>query len=111
MDPTVTHEEVVQVPTYDSAFGIRGWHGNDEAISVRVAPDGGVAIVANEEGLRGLARELLTLAQDRVPDGSEVYLMSKGQAPTLASGSPSLRIVRRAGSPETQAAADFKYPR
>jgi hypothetical protein len=54
-----------------------------------------VAIQGNLKGLRGLARELLTLAQDDVPPGSSLYLMSKGQAPTLATGSAALHISRR----------------
>jgi hypothetical protein len=97
MDSIETHPEIVQVPTYDVATGLRGWHDNDELLSVRVSPDGGITISANPAGLRGLARELLGLAQQGVPEGNEVYLTSKGQAPTLAPGSPSLVIVRSPG--------------
>jgi hypothetical protein len=93
MDPAPTHAEVVRVATYDTDHGLHGWHDREEVVSVRLAA-GTVVITANESGLRGLARELLGLAQRGVPDGTEVFLMSKGQAPTLASGSPSLRLVR-----------------
>lgn len=94
MEPIDSHSEIVQVPTYDSRMGLRGWHGRDEYLSVRVDSDGSVTIFANPAGLRGLARELLSLAQQGVPNGNEIYLMSKGQAPSLAQGSSSLRLVR-----------------
>jgi hypothetical protein len=64
-----------------------------ERVTISIVGDE-VAIAANREGLLGLVRELLTLAQPAVPRGSEVYLMSKGQAPTLTPGSPPLRLVR-----------------
>ena len=91
MDPATTHAEVVRIATYDAEHGLRGWHEREEIVAVGVTSDGAVTISANEHGLRGLARELLGFAQTGVPDGEEVYLMSKGQAPILASGSPSLR--------------------
>ena len=90
---TVTVE--VEIMPYDRSRGVVSWHLHEERIEVRAGGDGTVAIRANQEGLLGLARELLTLAQDGVPDGSNVYLMSMGQAPTLEPGSSSLHISLR----------------
>jgi hypothetical protein len=97
MEHAHTHAEIVHVPTYDSSIGVTGWHDVSEVVEVRVSSDD-VRIFANESGLRGLARELLSLAQEGVPDGSEVYLTAKGQAPTLVDGSVSLRFVRHGSS-------------
>jgi hypothetical protein len=91
---TVTVE--VPVRPYDRSTGVLSWHDNDEDISIRIDLDKNtVAIQGNQKGLRGLARDLLTLAQDDVPLGRNLYLMSMGQAPTLTSGSASLHISRR----------------
>jgi hypothetical protein len=94
MDQTQTHAEIVPVTTYDPTTGVLGGsHDVDEIVMVRLFEDG-VGIFANEQGLRALARQLLTLAQRGVPDGSELYLTSKGQAPTLADDSQPLRLIR-----------------
>jgi hypothetical protein len=94
MNPLQTHSEVVKVPTYDSSIGLQGWHDDDEHVSVQVLGRE-VMISGNPQGLRGLARELLSLAQENGPAENEVYLMSEGQAPTLANGSAPLRLVRQ----------------
>jgi hypothetical protein len=83
----------VSVRPYSPDTGVVSWHMNDEFIDIGIGRgDDTVAIRGNREGLRALARELLTLAQDQVPLGSSVYLMSKGQAPTLAEDSAALHI-------------------
>ena len=94
-DDIPVHDEVVPIPTYDPAWGVRGWCDHADVVAVSVASNGEVVLQANELGLRSLARDLLALAQQGVPDGSEVFRIAKGQAPTLAAGSPSLRLVRR----------------
>ena len=94
MDAFETTAIEVAIWPYTRNRGVVSWHELGERITVTFSGDHGVAIAANREGLIGLARELLTLAQPTVPGGSEVYLMSKGQAPTLSPGSPSLRIVK-----------------
>ena len=95
MDELETHPETVQVPTYRADTGLRGWHDRDESLSVRLSADGNVIVSANMAGLRGLARELLSLAQHGLPEGSEVFLTSQGQAPTLLPGSSSLLLIRK----------------
>jgi hypothetical protein len=90
------HAETIEIATYSLTTGLPGWHDGEERIAIRVAR-GEVIISANPAGLRGLARELLGLAQEGVPDGNEVYLMSEGHLPLLAVDSPPLRLVRRDG--------------
>ena len=85
----------IDVGVYSSERGVVGWHETTERIAVKVGDDGRVAVVANRAGLWGLARDLLTLAQEDVPDGRDIYLMSKGQGPALVEGSHSLQLVRR----------------
>jgi hypothetical protein len=94
MDNLETITVGVQIRPYGS-HGVVSWHLHEERITVVVDEKGTVAIRANQEGLRGLARELLTLAQDEVPAGSNVYLTSKGQAPNLEPGSTALHISRQ----------------
>lgn len=94
MDDLETIMVEVPIRPYGS-HGVVSWHLHEERITVVVGENGSVAIRANQEGLRGLARELLTLAQDEVPPGSIVYLMSKGHAPTLEPGSAALHISRQ----------------
>jgi hypothetical protein len=90
---TITVE--IQIQPYGTQ-GVVSWHLREERISILVSEEHGtktVAIRANQAGLQGLARELLTLAQDGVPVGSNVYLMAAGEAPTLLEpGSASLHI-------------------
>ena len=78
MDGFETTSIEVAIWPYDRNRGVVSWHEKDERINVTVTGDHEVAIAANREGLLGLARELLTLAQATVPSGLEVYLMSKG---------------------------------
>jgi hypothetical protein len=94
MDGFETTAVEVAIWPYDRNRGVVSWHEKGERIKVTLIGDHEVAIAANREGLLGLARELLTLAQSTVPSGQEVYLMSKGQAPVLAPGSPSMRLVK-----------------
>jgi hypothetical protein len=93
-DRVPSHQVPLDVPTYSKASGLPGWWDAAESVSLRIAGNE-IVICANVSGLQGLARDLLALAQDGVPDGTEVYRMSVGQAPTLAEGSPALRLVRR----------------
>jgi hypothetical protein len=62
----------VDVVTYDSVLGTGTWWDNDALLraEVREAPEETVVISGNPAGLTSLARHLLTLAQDAVPDGS-----------------------------------------
>ncbi len=91
---TVTVE--IPVRPYNPSTGVVSWHDGDEDLSIRIDSDKNTVVIrGNGEGIRGLARELLTLSEDDVPPGSNVYMMSKGQAPTLATGSASLHISRR----------------
>jgi hypothetical protein len=83
----------VPIRPYSTNTGVVTWHMSGEVISIGYEEkDNTVALRANREGLRALARDLLTLAQDEVPDGSTLYLMSKGQAPSLVEGSAALHI-------------------
>jgi hypothetical protein len=83
----------VEILPYEQKTGVVSWHDQDERILVTAGKDA-VVIKANKQGLRALARELLTLAQDEVPSGCEVYLMSKGHAPTLCEESSALQMIR-----------------
>ena len=74
--------------------GVVSWHLHEEEIHVSTGDDGTVVIQSNQSGLVGLARELLTLAQNEVPSGSTVLMMSKGQVPTLQEGSSNLYLRR-----------------
>jgi hypothetical protein len=94
MDDLETITVEVPIRPYGS-HGVVSWHLHEERITIGVGENGTVAIRANQEGLRGLARDLLTLAQNDVPPGSNIYLMAKGQAPTLEPGSAPLHISRQ----------------
>jgi hypothetical protein len=74
--------------------GVVSWHLHEEQVKVSTGDDGTVEIRANQSGLIGLARELLTLAQNEVPSGSTVLLLSKGHAPTLEEDSSNLYLRR-----------------
>jgi hypothetical protein len=91
--PVPSHLVAVDVPTYRADTGLTGWWNNDESVTLRSAPNE-IVIVANAAGLEALARDLLALAQEGVPQGTESYRMALGHAPTLTAGSPALRLVR-----------------
>ena len=62
-----TREVVVTVPVYDAVRGLnRSWPANYR-LSFDVTPHGEVVIRGDKAGLRGLAVQLLALAQDDVP--------------------------------------------
>jgi len=61
----------VEVMPYDPAHGVGTWWDDDAVLRAEVweTPERTVVISGNPAGLRSLARHLLTLAQDAVPDG------------------------------------------
>ena len=65
-------EVEMQIPSYSSDKGIDFfWEGN---FRIAVDSDGkSVVIKANKEGLRSLAKHLLTLAQNEVPADSHLH--------------------------------------
>ena len=63
----------ISVPDYSPKDGLRMVWEEGSVISAEI--DGGtVLITANREGLVSLARLLLTLADERVPDGNHWHL-------------------------------------
>lgn len=65
----VTMEVVIY--DYDPKFGVGTWWDDDATLKVEVweSPERTAIISGNPAGLVSLARHLLTLAQDAVPDG------------------------------------------
>jgi hypothetical protein len=64
----------------------------DDNARIEVRDLGGeIVIEANADGLRTLARHLLTLAEDGTPDGTHLHLEAGME---LAEGSPSLVLER-----------------
>ncbi len=63
----------MEIPAYDATTGLSFvWDdGFEMAVDTTAAE---VVIAANPAGLISLARHLLTLAQESVPDGSHVHL-------------------------------------
>ncbi|EWM13815.1 hypothetical protein [Kutzneria sp. 744] len=62
-----TREVVVAVPVYDAVRGLnRAWPANYR-LSFDVTPHGEVVIRGDKAGLRGLATQLLALAEADVP--------------------------------------------
>lgn len=62
-------EVVVAVPVYDPVRGLsRAWPANYR-LTFDVTPHGEVVIRGDKAGLRGLATQLLALAEDDVPPG------------------------------------------
>ena len=61
----------LEVTTYDPALGVGTWWDEDAVLRAEVweSPEKTVVISGNPSGLMSLARHLLTLAQDAVPDG------------------------------------------
>lgn len=62
----------MNVPKYKLKDGLQlVWENN---FSIKVVSDGEVYIKANRAGLVSLARHLLTLAQEEVPNGCHIHL-------------------------------------
>jgi len=61
----------VEVAAYDPALGVGTWWDEGAVLRAEVweSPERTVVISGNAAGLVSLARHLLTLAQDAVPDG------------------------------------------
>lgn len=66
-------EVSIDVPSYQLSRGLRfDW---DDEFEIKLDIIGNeVVIAANSAGLRSLARHMLTLAQDGVPDGHHIHL-------------------------------------
>lgn len=62
----------IEIPEYSPEIGIRTEWEQDFTIVVRIV-DSSVIIQANRPGLISLARQLLTLAQDKVPKGHHLH--------------------------------------
>jgi len=61
----------LEVISYDPALGVGTWWDDDAVLRAEVweSPEKTVVISGNPAGLMSLARHLLTLAQDAVPNG------------------------------------------
>jgi hypothetical protein len=61
----------VEVTTYDPSLGVGTWWDEETVLRAEVweSPEKTVVLSGNPAGLVSLARHLLTLAQDSVPDG------------------------------------------
>jgi len=82
----------VEVLTYDPAYGVGTWWDDETVLRAEVweTPERTVVISGNPAGLRSLARHLLTLAQDAVPDGR--HLDFDTYCGWLEEGSAAIRI-------------------
>ena len=80
----------IEVPEYSPGQGIRTqW---DDGFEITVTMRGNVAhIVANPAGLRSLARHLLLLARDEMPEGHHIHLDASN---SLEEGSDGLILER-----------------
>jgi hypothetical protein len=86
----VTRPVTVEVPTYARHRGLPLlW---PDSYQLSVARDGYVNIAGDSAGLRGLAVQLLALAEEEVPPGYASDLDDLGE---LDAGSIALTIVRR----------------
>lgn len=63
----------ISVPEYDSTIGLKFEWEEDPTISTAFQKNE-IVISANKDGLVSLARHLLTLAQDKVPQGHHIHL-------------------------------------
>ena len=86
----VGEEDTLEVPEYDVKNGIKlEW---DEGFNISVdVKSGEVTISANKAGLRSLARQLMTLAQENVPMGCHIHL---DEFNSLEEGSSQLILER-----------------
>jgi hypothetical protein len=89
--PIETRRVTIEIPTYSRGRGLpRLW---PDRYSLKVEIRGGyVNISGDSQGLRGLATQLLALAEEGVPDGYADDLDDLGE---LDVGSSQLTIVRR----------------
>ncbi|MBS1625264.1 MAG: hypothetical protein JST83_14655 [Bacteroidetes bacterium] len=84
-------EYKIEVLPYSPESGIQlKWDAEFE-IDVRRNPKE-IVIIANQDGLRSLARHLLTLAQDNVPSGAHIHL---DEANSLESGSIAIVLEKK----------------
>ena len=83
---------MIRVPPYTAEEGIGLEWDDDFCILCDVDAAGVVVIQANPSGLRSLARHLLTLAQNNVPDGAHVHL---DEFSALEDGSREVVLARR----------------
>jgi hypothetical protein len=83
-------EILIDVEKYETSQGFKfKWEpGFDITVKVEKSH---VAIIANKEGLISLARHLLTLSQDEVPNGYDIHL---DEYSSLEDGSTELIIVK-----------------
>jgi len=84
----------LDVVPHSSARGVVSWWDADSVarIEVDAEPEPIVIISGNAEGLRSLARQLLTLAQADTPGGSHMDFDTYGG--TFEAGSVALRLER-----------------
>jgi hypothetical protein len=82
----------VEVAVYDPALGVGTWWEDDTILRAEVweSPEKTVVISGNPAGLVSLARHLLTLAQESVPDGR--HLDFDTYCGWLEEGSAAIRI-------------------
>ncbi|GAB3814679.1 Imm32 family immunity protein [Micromonospora zhanjiangensis] len=82
----------VEVAVYDPALGVATWWNDGTVLRAEVwdSPERTVVISGNPAGLVSLARHLLTLAQDAVPDGR--HLDFDTYCGWLEEGSAAIRI-------------------
>jgi hypothetical protein len=84
-------EITLSVPTYDRYKGIEIKWVDGHQISVAIE-NNEVIIHANPQGLRTLAIQLLTLAQEGMPSGNHIHL---GDSSGLDEGSMDLTLMRK----------------
>jgi hypothetical protein len=84
----------VQVYEYDPSHGIQYEWDEKDFLSITIR-SGTAHVLADKEGLRLLARILLTLAQDDVPAGAHVHIDDFAGA---VQGSQELILERVSGS-------------
>lgn len=84
-----TRKLTVEVPEYETNGGLLTSFESDFQVKVEVMSDNSVVIKGNSTGLNALARHLLTLAQEDVPDGTHIHYDS-----FLSSDSSELVIER-----------------
>jgi len=82
----------LEVTAYDPALGVGTWWDDDALLRAEVweSPEKTVVISGNPAGLVSLARHLLTLAQDAVPNGRHFDFDT--YCGSLESGSAAIRI-------------------
>jgi hypothetical protein len=87
-----TSSVAVEVTAYDPALGVGTWWDEGTILRAEVweSPEKTVVISGNPAGLVSLARHLLTLAQDAVPDGR--HLDFDTYCGWLEEGSAAIRI-------------------